>query len=262
MACNGVKATVENAVILENKALADGYYIMRVKSPEIAKVAMAGQFSMLQPKNTIRILRRPISIHSVDKVNGEMEYYYEVLGAGTKEFATLNAGDTINIQGPLGKGFDVAIENRNVVAVGGGLGIAPLKELLVQLQNKNKVVNIAGGRNAKHLSILSSFPSTIETLTSTDDGSMGHKGTVVDVLREHLKENKVDIIYTCGPHVMMVAVARVAKEFGIRCQVSLEERMACGVKACMGCSIPTTKGMQKVCYDGPVFEAEEVIDIE
>lgn len=262
MACNGVKATVENAVILENRALADGYYIMRVKSPKIAEEAVAGQFSMLQPKNTIRILRRPISIHSVDKVNGEMEYYYEVLGAGTKEFATLNAGDTINIQGPLGKGFDVAIENRNVVAVGGGLGIAPLKELLVQLQDKNKVVNIAGGRNAKHLSILSSFPLTIETLTSTDDGSMGHKGTVVDVLREHLKENKVDIIYTCGPHVMMVAVARVAKEFGIRCQVSLEERMACGVKACMGCSIPTTKGMQKVCYDGPVFESEEVIDIE
>ena len=262
MACNGVKATVENAVILENRALADGYYIMRVKSPKIAEEAVAGQFSMLQPKNTIRILRRPISIHSVDKINGEMEYYYEVLGAGTKEFATLNAGDTINIQGPLGKGFDVAIENRNIVAVGGGLGIAPLKELLVQLQDKNKVVNIAGGRNAKHLSILSSFPSTIETLTSTDDGSMGHKGTVVDVLREHLKENKVDIIYTCGPHVMMVAVARVAKEFGIRCQVSLEERMACGVKACMGCSIPTTKGMQKVCYDGPVFESEEVIDIE
>lgn len=262
MACNGVKATVENAVILENRALADGYYIMRVKSTKIAEEAVAGQFSMLQPKNTIRILRRPISIHSVDKVNGEMEYYYEVLGAGTKEFATLNAGDTINIQGPLGKGFDVEIENKSVVAVGGGLGIAPLKELLVQLQDKNKVVNIAGGRNAKHLSILSSFPSTIETLTSTDDGSMGHHGTTVDVLREYLKENKVDIIYTCGPHVMMVAVARVAKEFGIRCQVSLEERMACGVKACMGCSIPTTKGMQKVCYDGPVFEAEEVIDVE
>lgn len=262
MACNGVKASVEDAVILENRALADGYYIMRVKSPEIAKVAVAGQFSMLQPKNTIRILRRPISIHSVDKVNGEMEYYYEVLGAGTKEFATLNAGDTINIQGPLGKGFDVAVENKKVVAVGGGLGIAPLKELLVELQDKNEVVNIAGGRNAKHLSILSSFPSTIKTLTSTDDGSMGHKGTVVDILRGYLEENKVDIIYTCGPHVMMVAVARVAKEFGVRCQVSLEERMACGVKACMGCSIPTTKGMQKVCYDGPVFEAEEVIDIE
>ena len=156
----------------------------------------------------------------------------------------------------------LAVENKKVVAVGGGLGIAPLKDLLMQLQDKNEVVNIAGGRNAKHLSILSSFPSTIKTLTSTDDGSMGHKGTVVDILREYLKENKVDIIYTCGPHVMMVAVARVAKEFGVRCQVSLEERMACGVKACMGCSIPTTKGMQKVCYDGPVFEAEEVIDIE
>ena len=262
MSCNGVKATLEDAIIIENRALSEGYYIMRVKSPEIAKVAVAGQFSMLQPKNTITRLRRPISIHSVDKVNGEMEYYYEVLGAGTKEFATLNAGDTINIQGPLGKGFDVAVENKKVVAVGGGLGIAPLKDLLMQLKDKNEVVNIAGGRNAKHLSILSSFPSTIKTLTSTDDGSMGYKGTVVDILREYLKENKVDIIYTCGPHVMMVAVARVAKEFGVRCQVSLEERMACGVKACMGCSIPTTKGMQKVCYDGPVFEAEEVIDIE
>lgn len=262
MSCNGVKATLEDAIIIENRALSEGYYIMRVKSPEIAKVAVAGQFSMLQPKNEIRILRRPISIHSVDKEKGEMEYYYEVLGAGTKEFATLNIGDTINIQGPLGKGFDINIKNQNVVAIGGGLGIAPLKELLINLKANNKVLHIAGGRNEKHLSILSSFPSDIETLTSTDDGSLGHKGTVVDVLREYLKENKINIIYTCGPHVMMVAVARVAKEFGIRCQVSLEERMACGVKACMGCSIPTTKGMQKVCYDGPVFEAEEVIDIE
>lgn len=262
MACNGIKAWVENAVIIENKKLAEGYYIMKVKSPKIAEVAVAGQFSMLQPKNEIRILRRPISIHSVDKTLGEMEYYYEVLGGGTKEFATLSEGDIINIQGPLGKGFDLNVEGKKVVAVGGGLGIAPLKELLVQLKDKNEVLHIAGGRNEKHLSILSSFPSDIKTLVATDDGSLGHKGNTVEVLREYLKENKVDIIYTCGPHVMMEAVARVAKEYGIRCQVSLEERMACGVKACMGCSIPTTKGMQKVCYDGPVFEAEEVIDVE
>lgn len=262
MACNGIKASVENAVILENRKLADGYYIMRVKSPKVAEVAVAGQFSMLQPKNEIRILRRPISIHSVDKVNGEMEYYYEVLGGGTKEFATLEAGETINIQGPLGVGFDMTVEGKKVVAVGGGLGIAPLKELLNGLKDKNEVLHIAGGRNEKHLSILSSFDGDIKTLTATDDGSLGHKGTTVDVLRKYLSENKVDIIYTCGPHGMMIAVARVAKEFGVRCQVSLEERMACGVKACMGCSIPTTKGMQKVCYDGPVFEAEEVIDIE
>lgn len=262
MACNGVKAFVEEAEILENRMLAEDYYILRVKSPKTAEVALAGQFSMLKPKNEIRILRRPISIHSVDKEKGEMEYYYEVLGGGTKDFATLKTGETINIQGPLGVGFDLNIENKNVVAIGGGLGIAPLKELLNQLKDKNKVVHIAGGRSAKHLGILSNFDESIETLMATDDGSLGQKGNTVDILKEYLKENKVDIIYTCGPHVMMEAVARVAREHSIRCQVSLEERMACGVKACMGCSIPTTKGMQKVCYDGPVFEADEVIDVE
>lgn len=262
MSCNGVKAYVEDALILENRRLAEGYYIMRVKSPKTAANAVAGQFSMLKPKNEIRILRRPISIHSVDKVNGEMEYYYEVLGKGTREFSELEAGDSINIQGPLGKGFDLNVKGKKVAAIGGGLGIAPLKQLVNDLKNDNDVVNIAGGRNKDHLSILSSFDENVKTLTATDDGSMGTYGNVVTVLNEYLKENKLDIIYTCGPHVMMEAVARVAKEHGIRCQVSLEERMACGVKACMGCSIKTTKGMQKVCHDGPVFEAEEVIDVE
>ncbi len=262
MACNGIKAYVEDALILENRKLAEGYYIMRVKSPKTASVAVAGQFSMLRPKNEIRILRRPISIHSVDREKGEMEYYYEVLGGGTKEFASLQVGDSIDIQGPLGVGFDLNIKGKKVAAIGGGLGIAPLKQLLNDLKGENEVLHIAGGRNKEHLSILSSFDEDIKTLAATDDGSFGTYGNVVTVLNEYLKENKIDIIYTCGPHVMMEAVARVAREHGIRCQVSLEERMACGVKACMGCSIPTTKGMQKVCYDGPVFEADEVIDVE
>ena len=262
MACNGIKACVEDALILENRKLGEGYFLMKVKSPKIATEAVAGQFSMLKPKNEIRILRRPISIHSVDKIKGEMEYYYEVLGKGTEEFSELKEGDIINIQGPLGKGFDTSIKEKHAVIIGGGLGIAPLKELLDNIKENNKVTHIAGGRNKEALGILTNFDSSVETLIATDDGSMGRKGNTTDVLREYIENNKVDIIYTCGPHIMMEVVARIAKEKGIRCQVSLEERMACGVKACMGCSIPTTKGMQKVCHDGPVFEADEVIDVE
>lgn len=262
MACNGIKACVEDALILENRKLGEGYFLMKVKSPKIAEEAVAGQFSMLKPKNEIRILRRPISIHSVDKAKGEMEYYYEVLGKGTEEFSELKEGDLINIQGPLGKGFDTSIKEQHAVIIGGGLGIAPLKELLDNIKENNKVTHIAGGRNKEALGIIENFDKSVETLLATDDGSMGRKGNTADILKEYLENNKVDIIYTCGPHIMMEVVARIAKEKGIRCQVSLEERMACGVKACMGCSIPTTKGMQKVCHDGPVFEADEVIDVE
>lgn len=262
MACNGIKACVEDAVILENKKLGEGYYLMTVKSPKIAEQAVAGQFSMLKPKNEIRILRRPISIHSINREKGEMEYYYEVLGKGTEEFSQLKEGETINIQGPLGKGFDLDMKDKHIVAVGGGLGIAPLKELLDILKKENKTVHIAGGRDKEALGILENFDSEIETLAATDDGSMGYKGRTTEVLEDYLKNNKVDIIYTCGPHIMMEVVARIARRNNIRCQVSLEERMACGVKACMGCSIQTTKGMQKVCHDGPVFEADEVIDVE
>lgn len=257
-------AFLEDSVILENKQISDRYWLMTVKSPKIVKEAKAGQFCMLKPLNEIRILRRPISIHSIDKENNTMEFYYEIVGGGTKEFSQLSDGASINIQGPLGRGFDTDIKDKNAVVIGGGCGIAPLKQLIKEIDDNNNVTFIAGGRDCGILNILSNFTykNDVAVKKATDDGSEGIKGNTVDILKEMIKAKKVDIIYTCGPHIMMEKVAEVAHANDITCQVSLEERMACGTAACMGCSVETTKGMQKVCKDGPVFDSREVMGIE
>lgn len=257
-------AFLEDSVIIENKQISSRYWLMTVKSPKIAEEAKAGQFCMLKPLNEIMILRRPISIHSIDKENGTMEYYYEVVGNGTKEFSELPVGASINVQGPLGRGFTTDIKDKNVAVIGGGCGIAPLKQLIKEIDDNNNVTFIAGGRDCGILNILDNFiyKNDVAVKKATDDGSEGIKGNTVDVLKEMIKADKIDMIYTCGPHIMMEKVAEVAHENDIDCEVSLEERMACGTAACMGCSIPTTKGMQKVCKDGPVFDSREVIGVE
>ncbi|MCK5780137.1 MAG: dihydroorotate dehydrogenase electron transfer subunit [Psychrilyobacter sp.] len=252
---------LEDVKILENKKIADNYYLMRVEGDKIPKSSKPGQFFMLESKDSSRILRRPISLHNVDE--NILEFYYEALGSGTKEFSKLKIGETMNIQGPLGNGFDTEVKDKNVIVIGGGMGMAPIKYLIKKLKINNNVKFIGGGRNSNAVEIIKNFNlDALSYEVATDDGSVGSKGNTVDLLKTILEKEKVDIIYTCGPHKMMEAVARVAEENNIRCQVSLEERMACGIKACVGCSILTTKGMQKVCYDGPVFESIDVVDID
>ena len=142
------------------------------------------------------------------------------------------------------------------------MGIAPMKLLIESLSEKNNVIFICGGRNAESVKILENMNlEGVETIITTDDGSVGRKGNVTGPLREILSERKIDGVYTCGPHIMMEFVAKTAEEFGVYCEVSLEERMACGVKACVGCSILTNQGMKKVCHDGPVFDSRIVIDV-
>ncbi|RUA05661.1 MAG: dihydroorotate dehydrogenase electron transfer subunit [Fusobacteria bacterium] len=252
---------LEDAKIIENINIADNYYLMRVEGIEIPKHSNPGQFFMLQCKDEARVLRRPISLHNID--GNIIEFYYEALGKGTKEFTKLKTGETINIQGPLGTGFDLEIKDKNVVVIGGGMGMAPIKYLIKKLNGTNKVTFIGGGRNSNAIKITDRFNfENLEKKLVTDDGSVGEKGNTVDLLKELLHENKIDIIYTCGPHKMMEAVARVAEENDIRCQISLEERMACGIKACVGCSILTKNGMKKVCHDGPVFESTDIVDVD
>mgnify|MGYP001159218826 CR=1 FL=1 len=252
---------LEDVKIIENIQIANNYYLMKVNGDKMAKYSKPGQFFMLQCKDHSKVLRRPISLHNVDE--NILEFYYEALGNGTKEFTKLSIGETINIQGPLGNGYDVDIKNKNIIIVGGGMGMAPLKYLIKNLDESNKVIFIAGGRNAQAIKIIEKFNfKNIKIEIATDDGSIGIKGNTVDLLKEKIKNKKIDIIYTCGPHPMMLAVAEVAKENNIRCQISLEERMACGIKACVGCSILTKNGMKKVCHDGPVFESTDIIDID
>ena len=248
---------LEDVKVLENKKINDNCYLIKVQGEKIIQPAEAGQFFMLQTKDRSTLLRRPISLHYANKENNILEFYYEIKGKGTKEFSSLKPGEIINIQGPLGHGFTTNIKNETIVTIGGGMGIAPMKYLMEELSKNNKVIFIAGGRDKNALNILDNINlKNIETFITTDDGSMGINGNVCVPLKEILESKKINRIYSCGPKIMMKYIAEMAKEYGVYCEVSLEERMACGVKACVGCSILTKEGMKKVCHDGPVFNAE------
>ncbi len=252
---------LEDCRVLENKQVSGSYYLMKLTNNKSVDVANAGQFFMLQCKNKATLLRRPISLHYINKETNTIEFYYEIKGEGTKEFKELKEGDTLNLQGPVGTGFDTNVEGKTIVVVGGGMGIAPMKLLIERLKAKNKVIFICGGRDSKSLEILRNMNLTgIDTLITTDDGSLGAKGNVTGPLREVLGKEEVYSVYTCGPHKMMEFVALIADEYKVNCAISLEERMACGVKACVGCSILTKDGMKKVCHDGPVFDSKIIVD--
>ncbi|SJZ42071.1 dihydroorotate dehydrogenase electron transfer subunit [Cetobacterium ceti] len=253
---------LENNEIIENKYVGDRYYLMKVKSNKSWEKSKAGQFFMLKNKNEMLILRRPISLHNVDRENQILEFYYEVKGKGTVEFSNMKVGETINIQGPLGNGFTTDVENKTVVVIGGGMGIAPTKLLINELKEKNKVIFIGGGRDKGAVKILENLDlDGVKVIVTTDDGSEGIKGNVVTALKEVLQNEKIDLIQTCGPQGMMEAIGKVALENNIECELSLEERMACGVKACVGCSIKTLDGMKRVCHDGPVFDGKIIVDM-
>lgn len=251
---------LEDSVVIDNIQISDDKYIIKVKSKESYKYSKAGQFFMLK-SNTF--LRRPISIHYID--NDILEFYYQVKGEGTKYLSQLEKDDILNIQGPLGNGFDISFKDKNILLVAGGMGIAPFKLLIEKLlYNNNYITLIMGGANETAIKIITRFDtSSIDLYITTDDGSVGDKGNTVDKTKELLKQKNFDIIYTCGPTVMMKWIVNIANENNILCYASLEERMACGVNACLGCNIEIKDNnsesgytLKKVCHDGPVFDSK------
>ena len=251
---------LRDCIVRENSCLKAHYYRMVVELPEELLVSKAGQFFMLQSIKDPYALRRPISIHQVNHGEKTMEFYYEVKGRGSNTLTEFQAGEKISLQGPLGRGFTL-VEGKKVLVIGGGMGIAPMKYLLDELKQENEVTLLVGGRNKDALEVLDHFSfQKIRAYITSDDGSIGMKGNVVMKLHDLFEKLNFDKIYVCGPHAMMLAVAEVAAEKGIDCEISLENRMACGVKACVGCSIVTKEGMKKVCYDGPVFDAKTIVD--
>ena len=252
---------LENSLVLSNIKVSESTYLLSVTADKSIKHCAPGQFYMLKCKNDIFTLRRPISLHYADKNANILEFYYETKGKGTQDIASLVKGDTINIQGPLGNGFDTSISGKDILVIGGGMGIAPMKYLTETLSPNNKITFIVGSRNSGGISILKNFElENIQTYVTTDDGSVGMKGNVVDKLETLLQEKTYSAIYVCGPEPMMVAAAKVAMAHDVLCYISLEARMACGVKACVGCSIKTNDGMKKVCHDGPVFSSTTIVD--
>lgn len=245
------------AVILDQSKIAEGIYSMWLKAPQIAELARPGQFIVLYSDDKSRMLPRPISLCEIDKNEGRLHIVYRVAGAGTKEFSEKKQGETIEIMGPAGNGFDR--KEGRVVVMGGGIGIPPMLGLAESFSGE--VTAVLGYRSEQFLR--EEFEKTAEVYVATEDGSDGIKGNVLDVMKQ---ENiPADIIYACGPTPMLRAIKEYAEERDIECYLSLEEKMACGIGACLACVCGSKDkdehsqvNNKRVCKEGPVFLSKEV----
>lgn len=248
----------ERAKVLSQQNLAEGVYSLLL-STRIAKEAVPGQFINIFSEDGSKLLPRPISICEIDKEKDTIRVVYRVVGKGTLEFSSLSQGDTIEVMGPLGNGFP--IEGKTAIVVGGGIGVPPMLELAKELAGN--VTAVMGYRNDSLFLAEEFIDAASELIVATDDGSVGVHGTVVDAMVEN--DLTADVIYACGPKPMLKGVAEYALKRGIKCYVSMEERMACGVGACLGCVCQSKEvddhshvKNKRVCKDGPVFLATEV----
>ena len=246
-----------DAQILENKSICQDIWQMTVACPEIARQAQPGMFVHIGIPRGELLLRRPISMADVDAAAGTLLFIYRRVGKGTHCLSELAAGDSINCLGPLGHGFDLTA--KKPLLVGGGMGIAPLLFLAKKMKGGADI--LMGGRNEQEMFWPSFYREYVRNIfITTDDGSLGSRGVTSDLLPQLLISNAYDRIVVCGPEVMMRSIAHLAQQYGIPCQLSLEKRMACGLGACLSCSCDTNSGQRKkVCKDGPVFWAQEVL---
>jgi dihydroorotate dehydrogenase electron transfer subunit len=264
---------IEACGIPANEQLAAGIWRLTVSSSKIAPQVQPGQFVHLQiPEHGEHILRRPFSVYDVAPKAQELRIVYQVVGAGTALLTQCvpGASSTIDVLGPIGHGWSkpthltsAPATTKSVLLIGGGIGAAPLKLFAQDLQRGGLQVDVILGATTASMLVFSddfaAFLSREHLHCCTDDGSAGTKGFTTTLARELLSRNAYDLIASCGPAPMQKAVSQLAFEFGVCCQVSLEERMACGIGACLGCTVNTTGGRKRVCVDGPVFDAGEVI---
>ena len=253
------------AELVKKEMIIENIYKFSVKSEELASEAKAGQFLEIKVTNDVEpLLRRPISIYNVDKENGIVEFIFQVKGRGTEILKTRTEGELIDILGPLGNGVFSVKEYDNVAIIGGGIGTYPLYELAKELKGKAKKVTMyMGFRNKDLVTLEKEFAEVVDELViTTDDGSYMKKGYAIDYLREDCEKTVFDAIFACGPTPMLKAVKAFGEEKKIYTEISLEERMGCGVGACLGCATKIIEGDSfkygHVCKDGPVFDATRV----
>ncbi|MBU1125101.1 MAG: dihydroorotate dehydrogenase electron transfer subunit [Candidatus Omnitrophica bacterium] len=269
-----------NAKILENARIKGSYFRSVLLSRQIASHSRPGQFLNIKVSSgTHPLLRRPLSIHGVDKKKGEIRILYEVVGRGSEILSQQKSGGVLDIIGPLGHGFDLRNlypVTRNPILVAGGMGVAPLfflAETLGQGPRKRHALHarvLIGGRTKEQILCENEFKSCgCRVEIATDDGSRGFKGKVTELLERMLRppnpvsripspESRIPI-YACGPRPMLREISRLASVYHISAQLSLEEHMSCGIGACLGCVVKTRTGYQRVCKEGPVFNAEEIV---
>lgn len=247
----------EIAIVESQTELIPGVFDMWIKTCNIAEKAVPGQFVSVYTKDASKLLPRPISICEVD--GQRLRIVYRVVGGGTTEFSKYQVGDSIHILGPIGNGFPLQ-DGKNAILIGGGIGIPPMLELSKRLNGNNTIV--LGYRN-KDTFLDKDLKIYGDIVIATDDGSLGTHGTVIDAIKEN--NIKADVIYACGPTPMLRAIKQYALENNIEAWLSLEEKMACGVGACLACVCKTTEidehsqvHNKRICKDGPVFNATEV----
>ncbi len=248
----------EEAQVLSQERIGVGIYSLWLRAEQIAKTAAPGQFVSLYCQDGARLLPRPISLCEIQPEQGKLRLVYRVAGAGTREFSALSAGDTVEVLGPLGNGFP--LKPGKVLVVGGGIGVPPLLELARHLPGEVQLV--MGYRTGE--TYLEQELSEAGTLyLATEDGSRGTPGNVLDAIRAH--GLTAEVLYACGPLPMLRALKAFAEETGMEAWVSMEERMACGIGACLACVCQSTEvdshsqvKNKRVCQDGPVFNAREI----
>lgn len=247
--------------VLERTEIAEGIFSYVISCPEVTESAKAGQFVHIRAEGFT--LRRPISICEINKEKGTLRIVFEVRGSGTDTLSQLKPGDKMDMIAPLGNGFTVkeAPEDKNIIAVGGGIGVPPMLGISAEYKNVKAII----GFRSKDRVILENDLKRIgaQVTVCTDDGSCGESGLVTNPLEKELEKGNTAMIYACGPTPMLKAVKAAAEKYNIPCELSLEQRMACGVGACVGCACNIRRDgkdlVLRVCKDGPVFKAEEVV---
>lgn len=249
-----------NYPVQEKKLLAKNMVQFVIYCPEIAALAEPGQFVHILPVG--HTLRRPISLCEINREKGTICIVFEIKGNGTDKLAQCNQGDCMDVLGPLGHGFTLLPEAKHVVMIGGGIGNPPMLPLAQYYQKRATV--ISGFRSAEFIILQNAFQKAgAETILCTDNGTMGRNALVTEPLKELLMQKKIDAVYACGPKPMLKAIAAIANEQNVFCEVSLEERMGCGIGACLVCACKLEREGKSVsahvCKDGPVFSSKEVV---
>ena len=258
----------EIAVVVDQSSLGNGIYDLTLKTDKIAKAARAGQFVSVYSNDKSKLLPRPISLCGINRDEDTIRLVYRVTGegTGTEEFSKLVMGDKVRLLGPLGNGFTVQ-PGKKAFLIGGGIGVPPMlqlaKDINAGIDNAVCDMNIVMGYRDENTFLLDEFKEQAASFVATEDGSVGTKGNVIDAIKENALE--ADVIYACGPMPMLRALKAYAAEHDMDCFVSMEERMACGIGACLACVCKTKDkdahsnvNNKRICKEGPVFDAKEV----
>jgi len=252
------------ASVIANEQIAKDVYVIRLEEPDQALAIQPGQFVHIRCGTSADpLLRRPLSVmrtgaNQANALPGtQYEVLYDVVGRGTELLSHLRPGDLLDVLGPLGRPFSIQRSTRRLLLVGGGVGVVPLVALAEEAIRRDLVVTLlCGFRTALKAFPARLLPSEVEYVVATDDASLGHGGLVTSLVPSYL--NWADQICACGPVPMLQALARLPRPSRLPVHVAMEERMGCAMGVCLGCVVPTRRGPQRVCRDGPVFALDEL----